>query len=541
MIRQAQALPEVESTARRWRWLKRDDLAAFLLALPLGDSLRALALLNERLLKERETRRAPHLIAAAAVALHGPVASVSDTLMRTHAAFGLPLPEKTRSELGSALHLNQQLQALFFEAIDEQTTRPDLLQALHGELSVGARVLCLSEQLCVRVPPGFWTGVHQALAHAAQARLLHVPLPSLNAPQPFSDVLNAYRRLLLLGALDLKSFARAEQIAIADAAWRWANDLEFIKPSESESQRAVFGFKPDDDSSPRPRLRSSADQHLFTLEPLVDRLTSFSMRLPADGHGGSELPVFTLKRIIRHLGSANAAPRALRQIEAREVQGYIGLSAIQRMLIDSIGRSAAKLKPEAAQPASFTLGQAVAQRYDGATDFIRSRRLHQVSEEKVSADARPQREITPLAWTVLDRSDEGFKLKCPHAGAVLKVGDLLAIAESADRIWLVLVRWLAQGIGDYSIVGTQALALNPAPARVVVAEQRLPALELSAVESAEQPPSLIIPAHRAREGERALLDQGSTRRWIVLERVLEASPTVLRMRFRAPEAGDAIR
>lgn len=541
MIRQLASIEPITAPRRGWRWPKRDDLPRFLNELTLGDPAGALPILNERLLRERRAGHSPHEAIAIAVALHGPVASISENLMRQHAAFGLPLPQRTREELEQSLVLNQQLLGLFALGHDQQLTRPDLLLALHGALSVSARMLCLSEQLCARWPNGFWLETHRTLALAAQARLLHVPLPSLNSPQPFSDVLNAYRRLLLLGALDLKSFARAEQIAIADAAWRWANDLEFIKPSSGDSQRAVFGFSPDEDASPRPRLRNSADQHLFTLEPLVDRLTSFSMRLPADGHGASELPAFTLKRIIRHLGSATASPRALRIATVQPVKGWIGLSNIQRMLVDAAGRGAAKLINEPGPVAQFTLGESVAQRFDGASDFIRAPRALDASQQTLSVDPRAPREVRPLDWTLLDRSDEGFKLRCAQSVAVLRVGDLIAIAEGPQRVWVALVRWLAQGEGAFTIVGAQALALNPMPARVVVADQRLPALALDAVESAELPASVIIPAHRAREGERALLDQGTGKRWIVLERVLEASPTILRLRFRAPEVGDAMR
>jgi|GEM_PF-1787407 len=541
MIRQIPELAPATPERHRLRWLKRDDLAQFLEQLPLGDPNRALGMLQARLLKERAADCNPTRCVSLAVALHGPVSSVSDTLMRTHAAFGLPLPERTRAELAQAVILNQQLLDLFLRGQEMSISRPNLLLALHGTLSVGARVLCLSEQLGERAPKGFWTTVHQTLALSAHARLLHVPLPTLNSPQPFSDVLNAYRRLLLLGALDLKSFARAEQIAIADAAWRWANDLEFIKSGASDSQRAVFGFRPNEDSSPRPRLQASLDEHLFTLEPLVDRLTSFSMRLPADAHGSSDLPVFTLKRIIRHLGMATAAPRALRQASLSEVQGWVGLSTVQRVLADAAGRSADKLKADSVQTASFTLGQSVAQRFDGAVDFLRARRALNVNEEKIAPETRRLREVSAQTWQLLDRSDEGFKLSCRQSKEVLRVGDLLAIAESPTRIWIALVRWLAQGEGDLSIVGAQALALNPKPARVIVADQRLPALMLDEVSSAELPASLIIPAHRAREGERALLDDGASRRWIVLERVLEASPSMLRMRYRAPDASDTLR
>jgi hypothetical protein len=541
VIRQLLSIEPVATTRRTWRWPKRDDLPRFLDQLPLGDPAGALPLLNQRLLRERSAGHPPRQAVAIAVALHGPVVSVSENLMRLHAAYGLPLPQRTRDELEQSLQLNQQLLALFSLAHDAQLNRPDLLLALHGALSVSARILCLSEQLCARWPSGFWLDAHRTLALAAQARLLHVPLPSLNSPQPFSDVLNAYRRLLLLGALDLKSFARAEQIAIADAAWRWANDLEFIKPSSGDSQRAVFGFSPDEDASPRPRSRTSAEQHLFTLEPLVDRLTTFSMRLPADGHGASELPAFTLKRIIRHLGSATALPRALRIATVQAVQGWIGLSNIQRMLVDAAGRGAARLISQPGPVAQFTLGESVAQRFEGVKDFIRAPRALDTSQQTVTVDPRVPSEVRPLEWTLLDRSDEGFKLRCAQNVAVVRVGDLIAVAEGPQRIWVALVRWLAQGEGAFSIVGAQALALNPLPARVVVSDQRLPALALDAVESAELPASVIIPAHRAREGERALLDQGTGKRWIVLERVLEASPTILRMRFRAPEVGDAMR
>jgi hypothetical protein len=540
LIRQLDTLEAPPSVRSRWRRRTGASLERFLLELPQGDAPRTARLLEAQLLRLSSEPVDAARMVDWADQLQAPVASASDMLIRLHSVYGLPLPDKAQVDLELCARLNGLLERLFRRAFSERVSRPQLLLALHSVLGAQARTLCAAEQLCARPPENFWIDVHQTLALAAQERLLHVPLPSLSAPQPFSDVLNAYRRLLLLGALDLKSFARAEQVAIADAAWRWANDLEFLKPGIDASQRAVFSFNPERDAPPRPLNVMDPHPHSFTLEPLVDRLTSFSMRLPADGQVLSELPAYALKRIIRHLGQAQSAARALRNPSGGSVLGWIGLTAIQRALIDRAGRGAAKLKGDVAKVASFTLGESVAQRLDGAIDFTRARRAAQNRTDTVTVEPRPAREIPPLSWQVLDRSDEGFKLRCQAHGAVLKVGDLLGVVEDNEPFKLGLVRWLAQARDGAAIVGAQILALDPTPARVVVSDQRLPALKLHAVESAELPMSVIVPAQRVREGERALLDEGTAKRWIVLERVLEASPAMLRMRYRAPDPSESL-